>query len=102
MHTTTIAACIVAVAALAGCATKTTIVENPEPFYDGPAVRLRHAPGPSNTILVGQATALDYVNARREEVGLPLIALDDGLAAAAAVRRRIASARRDAFRLIVR
>jgi hypothetical protein len=88
MHTTTIAACIVAVAALAGCATRTALVENPEPFYDGPAVRLRHAPGPSNTILVGQATALDYVNARREEVGLPLIALDDGLAAAAAAHAK--------------
>jgi hypothetical protein len=49
---------------------------------------LRHAPGPSNTILVGRATALDYVNARREEVGLPPIALDDGLAAAAAARAK--------------
>jgi len=29
-------------------------------------------------MLVGQATALDYVNARREEVGLPIIALNDG------------------------
>jgi hypothetical protein len=29
-------------------------------------------------MLVGQATALDIVNARGEEVGLPIIALDDG------------------------
>ncbi len=84
MHRTTIAACFVALAALAGCASKSTLVEKPEPPYDGPVVRLRHAPGPSGTILVGQATALDYVNARRQEAGLPLIALDDGLAAAAA------------------
>lgn len=84
MHTGTIATCFVALATLAGCASKPTIAENPEPPYDGPVVRLRHAPGPSTTILVGRATALDYVNARREEAGLPLIAVDDGLAAAAA------------------
>ncbi len=88
MHKTTIAAWFVALAALAGCATRTTLVERPEPPYDGPVVRLRHAPGPSNTILVGKTTALDYVNARREEVGLPLIALDDGLAAAAAAHAK--------------
>ncbi|MEI5999964.1 CAP domain-containing protein [Paraburkholderia bengalensis] len=88
MHTTTIAACLVAVAALAGCASRATVVENPEPPYDGPIVRLRHAPGPSSTILVGEASALDYVNARREEVGLPIIALDDGLAAAAAAHAK--------------
>jgi hypothetical protein len=83
MQKTTIVTCFVALAVLAGCASKPTIVENPEPQYDGPVVRLRQAPGPSTTIMVGPATALDYVNARRQEAGLPLIALDDGLAAAA-------------------
>lgn len=45
-------------------------------------------PRPVNTILVGTATALDYVNARRQEAGLPLIAVDDDVAAAAAEHAR--------------
>ncbi|BCZ83103.1 hypothetical protein PTKU64_67780 [Paraburkholderia terrae] len=84
MQRTIIATYIVAITALAGCATKVTQVEKPEPPYQGPIVRLRYAPGPSNTIRVGEPTALDYVNARREEAGLPLIAVDDKLAEAAA------------------
>ncbi|WP_253189843.1 CAP domain-containing protein [Paraburkholderia fungorum] len=51
-------------------------------------MRLHHAPGPSPTIVVGTATALDYVNARRQEAGLPLIAADDDIAAAAADHAR--------------
>ncbi|BFG80647.1 hypothetical protein PTKU46_86810 [Paraburkholderia terrae] len=39
-------------------------------------------------IQVGTATALDYVNARRQEAGLPLIAVDDDVAAAAAEHAR--------------
>ncbi|WP_233806897.1 CAP domain-containing protein [Paraburkholderia sp. HP33-1] len=88
MHRTTIAACFVAITALAGCATKVVQVENPDPPYQGPIVRLRYAPGPSATIRVGETTALEYVNARRQEAGLPLIAVDDKLAEAAAAHAR--------------
>ena len=84
MQRTIIAGCFVAMVALAGCATKVAQVEIVEPPYQGPIVRLRYAPGPPNTIRVGELTALDYVNARREEAGLPLIAVDDKLAEAAA------------------
>lgn len=79
-----LAACILAIAFMSGCAHKAaTIGQSNEPYY-GPLVRLRHAPGPLHTIPTGHATALDYVNARRKEAGLPLIAVDGKLAAAAA------------------
>jgi hypothetical protein len=69
MYRTTLAGCIVVVGALSGCAAKVASVQQPDLPYDGPIVRLHYAPGPSDTILVGTAAALDYVNARRHEVG---------------------------------
>ncbi len=75
-------------AVLGGCASKTVKTERAEPAYTGPAVTLRHAPGPSAAVRLGAMTAIDYVNARREEVGLPIISADENLAAAAAAHAR--------------
>lgn len=88
MLATNFAACCVAIAVLTGCASHTAKLGSSDQPYRGPVVRLRHAPGPANAMRVDTPTALDYVNARRKEVGLPLIAVDHKLAAAAADHAR--------------
>ncbi|MGF6774097.1 hypothetical protein P3T18_006611 [Paraburkholderia sp. GAS199] len=88
MHSTTLGAYFLALGLLAGCATKVARVEPTAAHYDGPPVRLHPAPGPANTIVVGTENALGYVNARRQEAGLPLIAVDADIAAAAADHAR--------------
>ncbi|MBN3751491.1 CAP domain-containing protein [Paraburkholderia sp. Tr-20389] len=84
MHIPALAASLLAIALLTGCANKAARIDHADQFYSGPPVQLRHAPGSANTTPTDHATALDYVNARRKEAGLPLIAVDGKLAAAAA------------------
>ncbi|ACC75394.1 CAP domain-containing protein [Paraburkholderia phymatum] len=88
MHNPALAACCLAITLLTGCTNKAARIDRAEPIYSGPPVQLRRAPGSSNAVPTDHKTALDYVNARREEAGLPLIAVDGKLAAAAADHAR--------------
>ncbi|SAK46384.1 Allergen V5/Tpx-1 family protein [Caballeronia hypogeia] len=72
--------------AIAGCASKAGKTGQEEFAYSTVVVELRPAPGAARA-QAGQ-TALDYVNARREEVGLPAIAADHGIEAAASAHAR--------------
>ncbi|KND59681.1 hypothetical protein BVER_00479c [Candidatus Burkholderia verschuerenii] len=80
MRFITLIVSFLAIATFAGCASKSV---KEDVVYSGPAVRLRPAPGPGASAGQSQASALGFVNARREEVGLPAIAVDRGLEAAA-------------------
>jgi uncharacterized protein YkwD len=67
-------------AALAGCASKIAKTHYEEFAYTPLDVRLRPAAGIKHS---SDETALGYINARREEVGLRAIDVDHGVAAAA-------------------
>jgi uncharacterized protein YkwD len=82
-----IAAAFAAVA-MAGCAGNQAVQYESSPVYAGPPVVLRYAPGIVQTREPPPVTALAYVNARRAEVGLPSIADDHDVAAAAAAHAR--------------
>jgi uncharacterized protein YkwD len=86
MKKTSISALIV-LTALAACATKTASIQQ-EPPYTGPTITLHRAPGAAAASAPGTVTAISYFNARRAEVGLPAIAVDPGIAQAAADHAR--------------
>jgi hypothetical protein len=72
---------------VAGCASKPKVAKYDEFAPSNIVVKLRRAPGASSSH-ASEPSALAYVNARREEAGLPAIAADRGVAAAAADHAR--------------
>lgn len=83
----TLASLVLAATPLAGCASKPVVKAAGVPEYSGPRIVLRAAPGPAASAIfasVAHPTAIAWLNARRAEVGLPVIAEDESVAAAAA------------------
>jgi uncharacterized protein YkwD len=87
MRKTTCFLIFLAGAAMAGCASKPA-PPGQSSSYSGPPVRLHPAQGAAAATDTAPTTALAYVNARRAEAGLPSIAADRGVAAAAAAHAR--------------
>ncbi|MFP3637638.1 CAP domain-containing protein [Paraburkholderia sp. SIMBA_054] len=87
---TILAASVSALAILAGCATKQPPKASAHaPEYTGPVITLHPAPGPTTlSPSPSLPTAIEFVNARRQEVGLPAVAVDDNIAVAAADHAR--------------
>ncbi|QCP54943.1 CAP domain-containing protein [Trinickia violacea] len=92
MLTKNTTACIAAIAALAGCATyQPTAGEPTAAAYTGPPITLREVHGAHTRPAIASTahrSAIDFINARRAEVGLPAIARDSHVAAAAADHAR--------------
>jgi uncharacterized protein YkwD len=84
---TSIAIALIA-SVIAGCASKPHAPAEQFSAYTGPPVSLHRAQGPNSSRDAPPASALAYVNARRAEVGLPSIAADHAVAAAAASHAR--------------
>lgn len=78
-----------AIGALAACASKPVATTVRLPALTGPLISLHPAPGPSAFSSVEQrASAIEFVNARRIELGLPAVTADAQVAAAAADHAR--------------
>jgi hypothetical protein len=82
---TTFTCLLFSIACLAGCANQPAWIEA-APDYTGPRIVLRNAPGPTATgalASIPHPSAIEYLNARRIEVGLPVITTDAAVIAAA-------------------